>query len=173
MWKRVLGAIFFELVRNISFDSLAYKKVRRVFDKCRVKALRMCGSSIGTGVLISSNFYCNDPRKLTIIGPGTIGTNCKFYCDDRIIIGKNCLIGPNVTILTAEHGLSADDDYINQQSTSKRTIIGNNVYLGANVTILKGVTICDDCIVGAGVVVTQTLSEKGPWVGVKCKPIKK
>lgn len=39
--------------------------------------------------------------------------------------------------------------------------IGNNVWAGANVIILPGVEIADNCIIGAGFVVTKSFLNSG------------
>jgi acetyltransferase-like isoleucine patch superfamily enzyme len=49
---------------------------------------------------------------------------------------------------------------------------GDRVWIGANVTILKGVTIGNDAVVGAGSVVTKDIPEKAIAVGVPAKVIK-
>lgn len=59
-------------------------------------------------------------------------------------------------------------DFIN--STGKVTI-GNNIYFGTNVTVLKGVTIGDNCIIGAGSIVTHDIPENSVAVGVPCKVV--
>jgi acetyltransferase-like isoleucine patch superfamily enzyme len=52
------------------------------------------------------------------------------------------------------------------------TFIGDRVWLGANVTVLKGVSIGDDAIIGAGSVVTKNIPEKAIAVGVPAKVIR-
>lgn len=66
------------------------------------------------------------------------------------------------------------------QKKRKKTIrggavkIGNGVWIGANATILPGVEIADYCIVAAGAVVSNNLTEKGAlYGGVPAKYIKK
>ena len=39
-------------------------------------------------------------------------------------------------------------------------ISGRNVWVGANVSILPGVTIGDNCVIGAGSVVTHSIGDK-------------
>jgi acetyltransferase-like isoleucine patch superfamily enzyme len=55
---------------------------------------------------------------------------------------------------------------------SKPTKIGDRVWIGANVTILKGVTIGNDAVVGAGSVVTKDVPERAIAVGNPAKVIK-
>ena len=52
-----------------------------------------------------------------------------------------------------------------------RICVGNNVYIGYGVTILRGVTIGDNCIIGAQSLVTKSLPANGVYAGVPAKRI--
>ena len=47
--------------------------------------------------------------------------------------------------------------------------IGNNVWIGGNVVILPGVTIGDNCTIGAGSVVTKDIPASSIAYGNPCK----
>ncbi|MDE6348466.1 MAG: sugar O-acetyltransferase, partial [Bacteroides sp.] len=51
--------------------------------------------------------------------------------------------------------------------------IGNNVWIGAQVCVLPGVTIGDDCVIGAGSVVCKDISAGSLAVGNPCRVIRK
>ena len=55
--------------------------------------------------------------------------------------------------------------------SSGRITIGNNVAFGQNVMILKGVTIGDNCFIGAGSIVTKDIPSNSIAVGIPCKVI--
>ena len=50
--------------------------------------------------------------------------------------------------------------------------IGNNVWIGGNVSILPGVTIGENCVIGAGSVVTKSIPNNKVAVGNPCKVIR-
>jgi acetyltransferase-like isoleucine patch superfamily enzyme len=50
----------------------------------------------------------------------------------------------------------------------KATIIGNHVSIGSNATILP-VSICDNVVIGAGAVVTKSITKPGIYVGNPAK----
>jgi len=51
-------------------------------------------------------------------------------------------------------------------------VIGDRVWVGANVTILKGVTIGDDAVIGAGSVVTKDIPSRAIAVGSPAKVLR-
>ena len=55
---------------------------------------------------------------------------------------------------------------------AKPVHIGNNCWLGASVTVCPGVTIGDDCVIGAGSVVTRDIPSGCFAAGVPCKVIR-
>jgi len=94
-----------------------------------------------------------------------LGSNCKiqshsFICE-LVNIGNNCFIGHGVMFIndTMKTG-PADGD----RSKWKQTIIGNNVSIGSNATILP-VEICNNVVIGAGAVVTKSVTEPGTYIG--------
>src|SRR5690625_7501605 len=64
---------------------------------------------------------------------------------EKIKIGKYCIIGYNTTILAHE--------YIIDEYRIGEVVIGDDVMIGANVTILPGIIIGDEAIIAAGSVV--------------------
>ena len=79
---------------------------------------------------------------------------------ERIEIGANAMIGPFCYITDHDHVIGSADDLVAQP-----TRIGERCWIGAHVTILKGVTIGDDSVVGAGSVVTKSLPPRVVAVG--------
>lgn len=98
----------------------------------------------GKGIFINRNFTC--------------------MCRAKVMIEDDVCIGPNVSILTANH------DFINHKIIKYAQIkICKNVWIGANVTILPGVTIGENSVVGAGSVVTKDVQ---PFTVVAGNPAK-
>lgn len=61
--------------------------------------------------------------------------------------------------------------YNQMVNSSGSVTIGNNIYFGADCTVLKGVSIGDNCIIGAGSVVTKSIPPNSVAVGNPCKVI--
>ncbi|MFK0571347.1 sugar O-acetyltransferase [Endozoicomonas sp.] len=110
----------------------------------------------GYNIEIGSNFYAN--HNLTIIDA----------CN--VTIGDNVLIAPHVMISTSTHPI----DPVERQKTEygAPVTIGNNVWIGGNVSILPGVTIGDNCVIGAGSVVNKDIPANNVAVGNPCRVIR-
>ncbi len=75
--------------------------------------------------------------------------NCIVTCHERIEIGDHCAFGPNVAIFDHDHDYKSK----NGGFLTSPIRIGNNVWVGANVVILRGTTIGDNAVIGAGSVI--------------------
>lgn len=89
-----------------------------------------------------------------------IGYRNTLYVDE-LLIGKNVLIGPNVTIIGSNHKYERRDIPIREQGVEykKEIIIEDDVWIGSNAVILPGVTIKKGAIVAAGSVITKSVEE--------------
>ena len=110
--------------------------------------------------------------KYVSIGDGTYANmNLTLIDDWKITIGKNVLIGPNVTLCTTGHPVHpkhrADGMY------SFPVTIEDNVWIGANVVVLPGVTIGENSVIGAGSVVTKDIPANVIAFGSPCKVYRK
>ncbi len=92
----------------------------------------------------------------THIGKGTFLNHHVYFIDAcPICIGNQVLIGPNTVISSVEDRFSPD---LNQRhETAQPVMVGHRVWIGANVHIAAGVTIGDNCVIGAGSLVTASL----------------
>ena len=102
-----------------------------------------------------------------------IGNNSKvqshsFICE-LVTIGNSCFIGHGVMFINDlfSKGGPAQGD----KSLWRKTTIGNKVIIGSNSTILP-VDICDEVVIGAGSVVTKSITTKGVYAGNPAKKIK-
>ena len=87
-------------------------------------------------------------------------------------IGQHCAIGPGCYLTDHDHGQSMGLPPLAQPMVAVPTQLGDRVWLGANVVVLKGVTIGNDVIVGAGSVVTKDLPAGAIAVGNPARVIK-
>lgn len=117
----------------------------------------------------------------TKIGKNTF-FNFNFTCQDdgEVTIGENCDFGPNVTVVTALHpmlaserkALKCPDGSVKRLCWAKPVTIGNGCWICAGVTILSGVSIGDNCVIGAGSVVTRPIPANSFAAGNPCRVIR-
>lgn len=91
-----------------------------------------------------------------------------------ISIGNNTTISFDVAFVNHDGGTRVIRNLPNQ---NKETVIygkieiGNNSFIGCRCTILPNVKIGDNCIIGAGSVVTRNIPDNSVACGVPCKVI--
>lgn len=89
-----------------------------------------------------------------------------------ITIGKDCMFSSGIVFQTGDsHSIvNLEDDRINPAND---IVVGSHVWIGRNVLIEKGVIVPDNCIIGAGAIVTHRFCEEGAIIaGVPAKVIK-
>lgn len=140
----------------------------------RLLQSRLFDVTYGDGVTIvqPSNLYGCTLADNVFVGPFveiqrdvTIGARTRvqshtFICS-LVTIGEDCFIAHGVMFINDlfEAGRPAGNP-----AGWKSTKIGNRVSIGSNATILP-VEICDDVAIGAGAVVTKSISKPGIYAG--------
>ena len=105
---------------------------------------------VGTNVICRNfeNFHVSSGK--IILHDGVfINNSCSFNCMERIEIGAGTMMGEGVRFYDHDHIYTAEK-IEKWQWTSAPIIVGRDCWIGSNVTILKGVTIGDNTIIGAG-----------------------
>ncbi|MCF0106944.1 MAG: sugar O-acetyltransferase [Holdemanella sp.] len=97
--------------------------------------------------------------------------NLTLVDDDHIYVGNHVMIGPNVTMTTANHPICPELREKEYQF-NKEIVIGDNVWIGANVTILPGVHIGNNSVIGAYSLVTKDIPENVVAYGIPCKVVR-
>jgi acetyltransferase-like isoleucine patch superfamily enzyme len=143
------------------------------------RILRQYGATIGERVRFRSPMviHNSDSNSRRYYRNLCVGNDCYFgrelFLDlqDRIEIQDNVTISHRVMILThTDAGTSPLRD-VTIATTQSPVVICRGAYIGANVTILEGVTIGEKAVVGAGAVVTRSVSAGQIVVGVPARPI--
>ena len=137
--KRYSKSVKFGNFCNFSF----YPK-SKVFLEDNINLRNYCNILVGNDAIlnISSNVFMNN--------------YCSINCLDKIEIGENTLLGEGVKLYDHNHQYSPQK--VEHQKFNTAPIkIGKNCWLGSNVIILKGVTIGDNVILGAGCVVHKDI----------------
>ncbi len=107
------------------------------------------------------------------IGTGTfVNTNARFGVPkERVTLGNNVQIGPNVSFETVSHGLV----YVpgkGRGDVVKPIVVEDEAWIGAGAIITGGVTIGYGAVVAAGAVVTRDVAPRTVVGGVPAKLIR-
>lgn len=136
---------------------------------------------------LGKNCFLQGPITFHYGSHTTIGDNCfinfNFTVQDdaKVTIGSGCNFGPNVTIVTPCHPMLADerkeilcaDGVIRRLCYAKPVSIGKDCWFGANVVVCPGVTVGDNCVIGAGSVIVKDIPSDCFAAGNPCKVIRK
>lgn len=113
----------------------------------------------GEGCYIELPFHANWGGHHIHFGSNVyLNSNCTLVDDGHIYIGDRVLIGPNVTIATANHPQQAELRAKGLQYNID-VRIGENTWLGAGVIVVPGVTIGKNAVIGAGSVVVKDIPD--------------
>lgn len=137
-----------------------------VEDYARLKNCRFHFEGTGNTVRIGKRCYCDHADFWIEDSGNTVSLGEHTYLAGEIqlavmegtaiSIGRDCLFSSPVKIRTG------DSHSLLQKSTGQRinpsqsVTIGNHVWVGTDTTILKGVSVADGCVVGAGSLLCKT-----------------
>jgi acyl-[acyl carrier protein]--UDP-N-acetylglucosamine O-acyltransferase len=101
------------------------------------------------------------------IGEGCGFTGTTIVAEERVEIGNRVLFGANVTVADTDfHPLAPESRRIDINAGSHKPIrIEDDVFIGMNALVLKGVTIGEGAVVGAGSVVRSDVPPRAIVAG--------
>lgn len=126
----------------------------------------------GRNFLIEQPFQCDYGYNIEIGDNFYANVNCVVLDGAKVKFGNNVFIAPNCGFYTAGHPF--DVEQRNQGLEYAQPItIGDNVWIGAHVCVLPGVTIGNNCVIGAGSVVNKDIPAGSLAVGNPCRVIRR
>lgn len=134
-------------------------------------------SSNTIGLIQPCVFNISTPGSKIVLGDNVGISGSTINATKKVTIGNNVLIGSGCLITdTDSHPIDPMKRLENPDSSadtiSKPIVIGNNVFIGARTIILKGVTIGENSVIGAGSVVSGSIPANCIAAGNPCKVIK-
>lgn len=99
-----------------------------------------------------------------------LGVRAQILGDGGVEVGRDAMMGPDVTIITQDHKASPDGRFDGYERA--KVVIGDDAWIGARAVILKGVRIGRSAIVAAGAVVSKDVPDYAIVGGVPAKVIK-
>lgn len=121
-----------------------------------------------SGLRIGGGGRQNPAANLAIGDRCTIHNNFINVCEP-VVIGDDVGLSPETSILTHGYWLSVLEGFPASFSGVK---VGSGAIIGYRSLIMMGVSIADECVVGAQSVVSRSLPEKGIYAGSPARYIK-
>ncbi len=119
--------------------------------RVRIALLRAFGATIGSGVLIRHHVRIHWPWKLTVGNDSWIGEDTWILNLEQVTIGSDVCVSQDVLLCTGSH----DRRSPTFEFDNAPIVIGDGAWIAARATVLRGVSIGDDCVVGATALVTR------------------
>jgi len=185
--RRLVVSVFSKLrhfMNSAKVDEVGVKSLLA----CRVERRKKGGMiKIGNGCVISGVMITERENSFIDIGNNVfIGGNTTFDCVERISIEDDVLISYGCLIADSDnhnihYEIRKNDlrDWIRNgghdwtATNTKPVHVGKGVWLGARVIVLKGVTIGEGAVVGAGSVVTRDVPSYTMVAGNPARVIRK
>jgi maltose O-acetyltransferase len=128
------------------------------------------------GVRIGAMVYglerCTFESAEVSIGTGSyVNAGCWFEGAGRIDVGRDCLLGPEVMILTSTHPIGPGGEILREQQL-RDVHVADGCWLGARATIMPGVSIGAGAVIAAGAVVTRDCEAGSVYGGVPARRLR-
>ena len=125
----------------------------------------------GEAVFIEPPFHCDYGYNIEVGENFFANYNCTILDVAKVKVGKNVLLGPNVSVYTAGHPLHSESRNSGYEYGISITI-GDNVWIGGSAVIMAGVTIGSNVVIGGGSVVTRDIPDGVAAAGNPCRVIR-
>jgi acetyltransferase-like isoleucine patch superfamily enzyme len=165
--------------RNVYFRALGvgidgYVWMRRIdiprnFDQISLAK----GVALDDGVTLLAVGEATGTKKIEIGENTYINRYTMIDAARQIRIGRGVGIGPHCYITDHDHGMAPGAPVMTQPLVARPTVISDGVWLGAGCIVLKGVTVGENTVVGAGSVVVHDLPADIVAVGRPARVVRK
>lgn len=160
--------------------SARYSRTTEDEVELRCELTRQLLAAFGEGSFMQGPVFFHYGKHTRIGKRNFFNYNLTIQDDAPVTIGDDNNFGPNLTIVTPLHPMLPDERRVMLDQDGKpkhlcyaRPVrIGNDCWFGANVVVCPGVTIGDNCVIGAGSVVTKDIPANSFAAGCPCGVIR-
>ena len=157
-----------EKVKDLCFE---YNLIKPSNRKEREELIKKILGKTGENILIESSFQCDYGYNIFVGENFYMNHNGVILDAAKVEFGDNVFIAPNCGFYTAGHPIDVEQRNKGLEY-AKPIKVGDNVWIGGNVVVLPGVTIGNNCVIGAGSIVVKNIPDNSIAVGNPCKVIK-
>jgi len=108
----------------------------------------------------TNSIVVSAPGATVVLGPGTYLNGATILAGDSVSVGPGSVLGQCVITDSDFHPLDADARLAGEPGKVRPVVVGARAWLGTDVLVMKGVTIGDEAVVGAGTVVRRSVPER-------------
>jgi len=160
--------------------SAEYSRTNEDDAEVRMMLAKLILAEFGEGSFMQGPVFFHYGKHTRIGKHNFFNYNLTIQDDAPVTIGNDNNFGPNATIVTPVHPMLPDERRVmlDQHGVRKHlcyakpVAIGNDCWFGANVVVCPGVTIGDNCVIGAGSVFTRDIPAGSFAAGVPCHVIR-
>lgn len=125
----------------------------------------------GETIVVEQPFHCDYGSNIEVGNNFFANYNLTILDVAKVVIGRNVMMAPNVSIYTAGHPLDPEARNSGYEYGIGITI-GDNVWVGGNTVINPGVHIGNNVVIGSGSVVTKDIPDNAIAAGNPCKVLR-
>ncbi len=157
-----------EKAKDLCFE---YNLIKPSNRKEREQLIKKIFAKTGENILVESSFQCDYGYNIFVGENFYMNHNGVILDAAKVEFGDNVFIAPNCGFYTAGHPIDVEQRNKGLEY-AKPIKVGDNVWIGGNVVVLPGVTIGNNCVIGAGSIVVKNIPDNSIAVGNPCKVIK-
>ena len=172
------NVLTFALTVPLRLKGVAFGKKARIGPGYDIFGLCQKNVSLSEGVIIGRRAWLQtfnrEQGQIEIGARTSIGRDAVISSSSLIKIGMECILSYRVSVFDHDHAfILGGPPSKTQVDRGAPVFIGDRTFIGANSFILSGVTIGDDCIIGAGSIVTTDIPSQSIAAGNPAVVIRK
>jgi maltose O-acetyltransferase len=150
--------------------SHAYRWLGALSSRLRGWLCRYLFDALGQGCVVEHGVEFGTGAGVVLRDRACLGVRAQVLGDGGLEVGRDAMMGPDVTIVTQDHRPSADGRFDGYERA--KVVIGDDAWIGTRAVILKGVRVGRSAIVAAGAVVTKDVPDFAIVGGVPARILK-
>ena len=152
----IYSAIRVSCLKVLSGGKIKTSIIERISPNVIIDVDRNSKLSLGNKVRIHSGSRISAAKGGYVeIGDNVrMNNNCRIACREHIVIEEGVEFGPGVLVYDHDHDFRAKGGIKSGEYKKSPVVIKKNAWIGANTIILRGTEIGENCVIGAGSVLS-------------------